>query len=90
MTRISEVRFMAAPERLLPTGLLGWVSFVIDCRLRVGGVAVRRSLQGRTYLSFPARDDGIGKRWEYLKPIDDATRREIEQQVLAQIREVVG
>ena len=86
---ITEVRLTPAPEHMVPRGMLGWASFLIDGRLHAGGVAVRRSLQGRVYLSYPSRDDGWGRRWDYLKPIDDETRREIERQVLEQLGEAV-
>ena len=85
---VSEVRFTPAPERLLPTGLIGWASFSLDSRFKVAGVSVRRTRSGRRVLSYPVRDDGVGLRWELLKPLDDETRRAVEEQVLAMIPEV--
>ena len=87
---VSEVRFTRAPQRLVPTGLLGRASFVIDGRLRVDGVSVRRTRSGRLALSYPVRDDGVGRRWEYLRPLDDHTRRELERQVLEQLGETAS
>ena len=88
--RVSEVRFAPAPEHLRPTGVVGWSSFTLDGCLRLEGVAVRRSTQGRTYLSYPMRDDGWGKRWQYMRPLDGETGRDIERQVLEQLGEVVS
>ena len=82
---VTEVRPTPAPARLLPTGLLGWVSFVLDPGIQLECVAVRRTQTGRLTLSYPAKDDGWGKRWTFVRPIDNATRREIERQVLAQL-----
>lgn len=86
--QVTEVSFAPAPVRLVSTGLLGWVSFVIYGRIQMGDVAVRRTRDGRLCLSFPARDLGWGMRWKYFKPIDDATHRDLERQVLAQLGKV--
>jgi hypothetical protein len=63
-------------------GFLGWVSFTIEPGLRVDGVAVRRTRDGRLTLSFPAHRDNQGRDHPYIRPTDDATRREVERQVL--------
>jgi DNA-binding cell septation regulator SpoVG len=81
--RVTEVRFTPADDGLRATGLLGWASFLLDSRLKVEGVGVRRTQNGRFALAFPFRDDGYGKRWHFVYPIDDATRVALEQQVLA-------
>jgi hypothetical protein len=85
LPRVSEVRFARADDGLRATGLDGWVSFVLDGRFKVEGVGVRRTQSGRPTLAFAYRDDGYGRRWHYLKPINDETRRAIEEQVLAQL-----
>ena len=83
--QVSSVRFSPADDGLRATGLLGWSSFLLGGRLRIEGVGIRRTQNGRLALSYPCRDDGNGKRWFYLRPIDDRTRRELERQVLDQI-----
>jgi hypothetical protein len=80
---IRQVSFQAAPEHEVQRGLLGWASFTIDGRLRLDGIAVRRTLDGRVALSFPSRRRGGYRRHFYVRPLDDCTRREIERQVLA-------
>jgi hypothetical protein len=82
---VTEVRFQPADDQLRATGLLGWVTCLLDGRIRIGGVAVRRTRGDRLVLSYPFRDDGWGRRWHYLRPIDDATRVSIERQVMAQV-----
>ena len=82
--KISHTSFCHAPPGLVATGLLGWASFVLDGRLRIE-VAVRRTRTGRHALSYPVRDDGCGRRWHLLRPVDDATRQELERQVLGAI-----
>ena len=52
-------------------------------RLKLDGVAVRRTLSGRLALSFPERRDGNGRSHALVRPFDDATRRAIEVQVFS-------
>jgi hypothetical protein len=79
---MSQVEFVAAPEREAETGLLGWVSFVLG-KLRLDGITVRRTADGRHTLSFPARRDAAGRQHPYVRPLDDGVRREIEHQVFS-------
>jgi DNA-binding cell septation regulator SpoVG len=80
--KITDIAFKAAGDALVEqTGLLGWISVTIDNRLRLDGVTLRRTADGRLTLSFPAKRDGTGRKHSYVRPIDDRTRIEIEQQV---------
>ena len=81
---IDQVTFHGAGQADAEKGLLGWTSFVVNGVLRVDGVTVRRTFDGRYTLSFPARQVGR-RRHFYVRPLDDCTRREIEDQVLAAI-----
>ncbi len=83
--QVSDVRFAAAAANETEHGHLGWVSFCVG-KLKIDGVTVRRTLDGRLTLSFPARTDSAGWQHFYIRPLDDATRREIERQVFAQLR----
>lgn len=78
--RISEVRFTAATD---PSGgLLGWISCVLNASLRLDGIALRMTREGRRTLAFPARRDRRGVDHPILRPVNDEARREIERQVL--------
>jgi hypothetical protein len=79
---VSEVRFTSARSDDIERGLIGWASFTVDGNLRLDGVAVRRTVEGRHALSFPARRDASRRRHFYVRPLDDRARREIERQVL--------
>ena len=81
--RVRDVRYQAAPASDAHRGLLGFVSFRIGVGLRVDGVTLRRSREGRLVLSFPARRDRRGAEHPYLRPINDSTREAIEGQVFA-------
>ena len=85
---ISGVHYTPAPDHLVATGLLGWASFLIDGQLRINGVTVRATRGGRLTLSYPVKDDGYGRRWPYVQPIDDAARVALERQVIEQIEAV--
>ena len=81
--KVDRVVFSAAPEDAVKEGLIGFVSFRLNDRLQLDGIALRRTLDGRRVLSFPARRDSAGNQRFYVRPLDDAARRQIEDQVLA-------
>jgi len=78
---VTNVRFSAGTPSMMSQGLYGWASFDIDKSIRVDGVAVRSTLDGRWALSFPARRDGAGRQHAFVRPLSDDVRRDIEQQV---------
>lgn len=67
------------------TGLLGWVTAVVNDAIMIDGVTLRRTQDGRLALSYPSRTDARGRRHHVVRPIDDAARREIERQVLERL-----
>lgn len=79
--------FAAAHPFQTQTGLLGLASLGIGAALVIEGVAVRRTREGRVYLSFPSRELRTGERRHVVRPVDAASRRWIEEQVIAQLRE---
>ena len=80
---LSSVRFTRASEQDVRSGLLGFVELTIGGRLRVDGITVRRTRAGRLVLSFPSRRDCAGNDHPYIRPIDDATRRQLEATILS-------
>lgn len=64
---------------------MGWVSFATPDGLLVDGLALRRSLEGRPVFAWPARRDRVGRDHHVVRPLDDAARVAIEQQLLAQL-----
>lgn len=79
---ISRPTFIAATREQRGSGILGWTSFIIADSVRVDGVAVRRTAAGRLALSWPARRDRAGIDHPYVRPIDDTTRRQLEDAIL--------
>ena len=85
MMEVTQVKFTASSARDQATGLLGWLRLELDATLVVDGITLRRTLDGRHALSFPTRIDGTGRDRPYVRPIDDATRRDLEQQVFERL-----
>ena len=79
--RIDEVKFVSASSADVATGLLGWAACTINGTLRLDSLAIRRTLDGRLVVSFPGRRDGSGQLHPYVRPLDDASRCEIETQI---------
>lgn len=80
---IQNVQFKAASQGDVMTGLIGWISCTLNARLQLDGIALHRTLDGRRTLSFPARRDGSGRQHFFVRPLDTATREEIEAQIFA-------
>lgn len=80
---VTDVRCVAGSAEDAASGLLGWVSCTLNGVIRLEGIALRRTRDGRHALSFPARRDGTGQDHPYIRPLGDAARREIERQVFA-------
>ena len=82
---VSDVRFVPADPAAARTGLLAWVTISYG-NLRIDGLAVRRTRQGRLVVSFPARLDGRGERHPIVTPLDPGVRRRIEAEILEAFR----
>ena len=80
MRQVSDVRLTPASAVDVEAGLYGYVTLVYG-DLRLDGLTLRRTQRGNLTISFPARRDRRGRDHPLVRPIDDATRREIEAQV---------
>lgn len=79
---VVDIRLVAASAMDRARGLLFFAAFTYGA-LRLDGVAVRRTRDGRLALSFPVRHDRHGRHHALVRPIDDAARRALEAQVFA-------
>lgn len=84
--RISNVRVTRASGHDQDTGLLGYVTCVVNGALCLDGLTLRRSICGELSVSFPARRDQWGARHAYIQPMDEKTQRDLQEQILAAIR----
>ena len=78
---ISDVRLTRASHVDRQSGLLGWISLVLNESILVDGITLRCTSTGVFILSFPARRDRAGRDHPYLRPLTETTRRAIEMQV---------
>ena len=83
---VSAIHFEPAGRTDTVTGLLGWCSFLLNNRVQVDGVAIRRKLDGGLTLSWPARTLADGRRRPCVHPINNDARRDLEAQVLSALR----
>src|SRR5690606_39105 len=79
---ISDVGFTAASAGDRASGRVGWISCAAGRALRLDGITLRRTADGRVVLSFPARTDRQGRKHPLIRPLTDAARQDLERQVL--------
>jgi hypothetical protein len=78
---ISEIKFTRAAPHEIEAGLLGYVSCVIQDRIYLSGITLRRRSDGRLILSFPSKRDRRGFEHPFSRPVDHIARREIERAI---------
>ncbi len=81
---IRYVRFTPSSDADAERGLLAYVRFDFGPFI-FDGVTLRRHGDGRLGLSWPERTDRQGRRHPLIRPVDDAARLEIEEQVLREL-----
>jgi len=86
---ITSVQFTASEPEEAQTGILGWVSIIVNDSLVLRGIAVRRTLDERVTLSFPFRHDSTGRQCHYIRPLNDKARRDIEEQIFQRLRQLM-
>lgn len=87
MTRLTatDIRFMPARPEVRATGMRGWVNFTVGL-WTFDSVSVRRTSTGRYALSWPSRVDSNGVEHNFVRPISNAVRAEVESSVLGDLR----
>lgn len=79
--RLSDVEFRMASTQDRERGLIGYVSLTVGNCLRLDGLALRRTSEGRTFLAFPSRVDRVGRERPYMRPLSEAVRLLFEDAV---------
>jgi len=81
---IRAIRFIPASDAEAERGLLAYVKLEYG-PLVLDGVTLRRHADGRLGLTWPERIDRAGRRHPLIRPVSDAARRELEDEVLAEL-----
>ncbi len=81
-SHISGLRFTSCTPRDRATGLVGYASFVLADFVRLDGVAVRRTSDGRIVLSFPVKHDRAGRQHPLVRPVSNAARQAITRAIV--------
>ena len=78
---VTDVRFTSAHANDRGRGLLGFLACTVDEQLRLDGITLRRTREGKLTLSYPERRDKNGAAHPYIKPLHDDARADLERQV---------
>ncbi len=76
------MQFNAAPEKHREKGVIGWVSFDIYESFRVNAVVVKENREGHVSLSYPANKSPDGTLHHYVRPLNNETRLQVEDEIL--------
>lgn len=77
---ITEINFrMSPPDEPM---LIGFASCVIDDKLYLNNIAIRRKYDGSIYLNFPRYTTRSGNEFPYYKPINHQTYSELKSALL--------
>jgi DNA-binding cell septation regulator SpoVG len=78
---MTSISITPASERDADTGLLAFIALELDGLVRVDGVALRLTEDGRLALSFPTRTSRRGTKHALLRPVNSAARAAIERTI---------
>ena len=82
---LTSVHYTPASAKSERTGLLGYLSLGVGDVLMINGVTLRRTRDGDLRLAYPERRNGGRRGHPYVRPFNDAARREIERQVFKRL-----
>lgn len=79
---VTDASLVAANPAEREKGLLGYLAITVNGRLRIEGLALRRTMTGRISVSFPEKRDSSGRPIHLVRPLDADTQRSLERQIL--------
>ena len=66
-------------------GLVGWASCVVGGALYLNNIAIRRSREGRTILTFPAKRSKRDQKYFFFNPISREAKAAFEDAILGKL-----
>ena len=82
---VTSVHFTPASSADVARGLHGYLSFILNDGLRLDGITLRATKEGRTTLSYPSKRTCDGEQKPFVCPVNDVVRRIIECAVLTEL-----
>ncbi len=82
---VQSIRFTPSGAADRDRGLLGYLAFNLG-EVRIDGVALRRTLEGKLTLSYPQRSRGRGRTFPIVRPLNENARVQLEGQILNSLR----
>lgn len=83
--RLTHIDLAPASRHHARAGLLGFVSVEFDGALRIDGLTVRVTRDGRHTLSWPARRDRHGEQHPIVLPVGAEERHRIKGEILRRL-----
>jgi DNA-binding cell septation regulator SpoVG len=78
---LNSITISPASKRDVDEGLLAYLAIEIDRLVRIDGVGLRLTEEGRLALSFPTRTSRRGTKQALLRPVNSAARTAIERTI---------
>jgi len=83
--KIDHVQFTPAKSNEVKSGLRGWISCILNGRIQLDGISLRKTRSGKLTISFPHRHDKMGNQHFYIRPLDSTARKVIQRQVFQEL-----
>ena len=82
--RVSEVKIRLLGKRV--SKFIGWASCVVNDSLYLNNIAIRRTKDGKVFITFPAEKSGEGSKYFYFNPINQEAARVLEKAIIDKLR----
>ncbi len=81
--RVTVTSIRPAGDRERDRGLLAYVTVLVNDSLRLDGLTIRISREGRPTVCFPERSDGRGRNHPLVWPVTPEAWRAFESEILS-------
>lgn len=83
---VTRLRFTHASEQDKARGLLGFIRLVLFGRVFLDGLTLRHKQGGGYAIAYPRRKTCGDREHHYVHPIDEASQRELDGEILDELR----
>ncbi len=82
--KVSEVKIRLFGKRV--NNFIGWASCVVNGSLFLNNIAIRRTNDGKVFITFPAEKSVESSKYFYFNPINQEAARILEEAVIDKVR----